>query len=99
MGPRTSASLSLRKKPRVSIHSAPAQVVEGPPSTTTNNQLFVGKDPNYPNKDDNGYNAFGNYDLENFGYDVSIIAETHYVPADRVGISEERLISSIKHVK
>ena len=64
-----------------------------------NNQLFVGKDPQYPNKDDNGYNAFGNYDLENFGYDVSIIAEAHYVPADRVGISEERLISSIKHVK
>ena len=64
-----------------------------------NNQLFVGKDPDYPNKDDNGYNAMGNYDLENFGYDVSIIAEAHYVPADRVGISEERLISSIKHVQ
>ena len=41
----------------------------------------------------------GNYDLENFGYDVSIIAEAHYVPADRVGISEERLISSLKHVQ
>tara|TARA_R110002051_G_scaffold149447_1_gene221959 strand:- start:2074 stop:2649 length:576 start_codon:yes stop_codon:yes gene_type:complete len=64
-----------------------------------NNQLFVGKDPNYPNKDDNGYNAYGNYDLQNFGYDVSIIAEAHYIPADRVGISEERLISSIKHVQ
>ena len=64
-----------------------------------NNQLFVGKDPEYPNKDDNGYNAMGNYDLQNFGYDVSIIAEAHYIPADRVGISEERLISSIKHVK
>jgi hypothetical protein len=64
-----------------------------------NNQLFVGKDPKYPNKDDDGYNAYGNYDLQNFGYDVSIIAEAHYIPADRVGISEERLISSIKHVK
>ena len=64
-----------------------------------NNQLFVGKDPDYPWKDDDGYNAMGNYDLENFGYDVSIIAEAHYVPADRVGISEERLISNIKHVK
>ena len=64
-----------------------------------NNQLFVGKDPNYPNKDDNGYNAYDNYDLQNFGYDVSIIAEAHYIPADRVGISEERLISSIKHVQ
>lgn len=64
-----------------------------------NNQLFVGKNPNYPNQDDNGYNAMGNSDLTNFGYDVSIIAEAHYVPADRVGISQERLISSIKHVK
>ena len=64
-----------------------------------NNQLFVGKNPDYPNKDDNGYNAMGNYDLQNFGYNVSIIAEAHYVPADRVGISEERLISSIKHVQ
>ena len=64
-----------------------------------NNQLFVGKDPEYPNQDDNGYNAMGNSDLANFGYDVSIIAEAHYIPADRVGISQERLISSIKHVK
>ena len=64
-----------------------------------NNQLFVGKDPEYPNQDDNGYNPYGNSDLANFGYDVSVVAETHYIPADRVGISEERLISSIKHVK
>jgi len=64
-----------------------------------NNQLFVGKDPDYPNQDDNGNNPYGNYDLASFGYDVSIIAEAHYVPADRVGISQERLISSIKHVK
>jgi signal peptidase I len=64
-----------------------------------NNQLVVGKDPDYPNQDDNGYNPYGNSDLASFGYDVSIIAEAHYVPADRVGISEERLISSIKNVK
>jgi hypothetical protein len=64
-----------------------------------NNQLFVGKDPDYPNQDDDGYNPYGNSDLASFGYDVSIIAEAHYIPADRVGISEERLISSIKHVK
>tara|TARA_R110002051_G_scaffold239041_1_gene299734 strand:- start:46 stop:621 length:576 start_codon:yes stop_codon:yes gene_type:complete len=64
-----------------------------------NNQLFVGKDPNYPNEDYDGYNPYGNSDLASFGYDVSIIAEAHYVPADRVGISEERLISSIKHVQ
>ena len=61
------------------------------------NQIPIHAD--YPNQDDNGYNPYGNSDLANFGYDVSIIAEAHYVPADRVGISEERLISSIKHVK
>jgi hypothetical protein len=64
-----------------------------------NNQLFVGKDPDYPNLDDNGNNPLGNTDLSNFGYDVSIIARTHYVPADKVGISQERLITSIKHVQ
>jgi len=63
------------------------------------NQLFVGKDPQYPNLDDSGNNPFGNTDLASFGYDVSIIARAHYVPTDRVGITEERLISSIKHVQ
>tara|TARA_B110000285_G_scaffold68908_1_gene79234 strand:- start:220 stop:762 length:543 start_codon:yes stop_codon:yes gene_type:complete len=60
-----------------------------------NNQLFVGKDPDFPNQP----NPYGNSDLANFGYDVSIIAETHYIPADKVGISQERLITSIKDVK
>ena len=63
------------------------------------NQQFVGKDPDYPNKDDRGINPLGNYDLQNFGYEVSIIAETNYVPADKVGISQERLITSIKDVR
>ena len=44
-------------------------------------------------------NPLGNYDLQNFGYEVSIIAETNYVPADKVGISQERLITSIKDVR
>ena len=63
------------------------------------NQQFVGKDPQYPNKDDRGINPLGNYDLQNFGYEVSIVAETTYVPADKVGISQERLITSIKDVR
>ena len=63
------------------------------------NQQFVGKDPQYPNKDDRGINPLGNYDLQNFGYEVSIVAETIYVPADKVGISQERLITSIKDVR
>ena len=40
MGPRTSGSLSFQNKQRVSKHSAPAQVVEGPPSQSHSN-LFV----------------------------------------------------------
>ena len=51
------------------------------------NQLFVGKDPRYPNKP----NPFEN-DLDKFGYDVSIICKTHSVPSNKVGISRERLI-------
>jgi hypothetical protein len=51
-----------------------------------NNQLFVGKDPDYP------YNENPlNPGLENFGYNVSIICTAHYVPADRVQITRERL--------
>jgi len=40
-------------------------------------QYFVGKNPSYDFKDDNGYN-------------VSVICETHYVPADKVQIQLER---------
>ena len=51
------------------------------------NQLFVGKDPKYPNAP----NPIET-DLANFGYDVSFICKTHYVPADKVGITRERLV-------
>ena len=50
------------------------------------NQLYVGKDPRYPNKP----NPYEN-DLDKFGYDVSIICKTHAVPSDKVGITRERL--------
>jgi hypothetical protein len=51
-----------------------------------NNQLFVGKDPDYP------YNENPlNPGLENFGYNLSIICTAHYVPADKVQITKERL--------
>lgn len=45
-----------------------------------NNQMFVGKDPNYPY-------ATG---LNNFGYDVSVICKTHYVAPDKVNITLSR---------
>jgi hypothetical protein len=51
------------------------------------NQYFMGKNPAYPNNP-NPYNP----GLENFGTSVSIICSTHYIPADKVGISQERLV-------
>jgi hypothetical protein len=51
-----------------------------------NNQLFVGKDPDYP------YNTNPlNPGLENFGSNISTICTAHYVPADKVQITKERL--------
>ena len=54
---------------------------------TTSNQYFMGKNPDYPN-DVNPLNP----GLEDFGSSISIICQTHYVPADKVGITQERLI-------
>jgi len=50
------------------------------------NQLFVGKDPAYP-YDVNPLNP----GLENYGSNYSIICTAHYVPADKVQITRERL--------
>jgi len=50
-----------------------------------NNQLWVGKDPDYPY----GVNPT-NPDLQNFGYNVSISCTAHYLPADKVNLSKER---------
>lgn len=50
------------------------------------NQLFAGKDPDYP------YNENPlNPGLENFGQDVSIICKAHLTPSDRVQITRERI--------
>jgi hypothetical protein len=55
-------------------------------NNVNNNQLFVGKDPDYP------YNENPlNPGLENFGSNISIICTANYVPADRVQITRERL--------
>jgi hypothetical protein len=50
------------------------------------NQLFVGKDPDYP-YDVNPLNP----GLENFGTNLAVICFGHYVPADKVQITRERL--------
>lgn len=49
-------------------------------------QFWAGKDPDYP------YNTNPlNPGLEEFGYSVSVIAEAHYVPTDRINIIKARL--------
>ena len=65
-------------------------------------QYFVGKDPDYPNSPqplpqlNNPIGAYPlpsplwNPGLDEFGYNVSIICNTHYIPADKVGITLER---------
>ena len=50
--------------------------------STVGNQYFVGKNPEYPNEG-NPLNP----DLDEFGNSLSIICQTHYVPADKVAIS------------
>ena len=53
-------------------------------------QFFVGKDPAYPYTDANNVNPLET-DLNEFGYNVSVICSAHYVPADRVGIVNQRI--------
>lgn len=50
------------------------------------NQLFVGKDPAYP-YEPNPLNP----GLENYGTNLSVICTAHYVPADKVQITRERI--------
>jgi len=52
-------------------------------------QFFTGKDPAYDFKDDFGNNPLET-DLNEFGYNISVICTTHYVPADKVQIQLER---------
>ena len=44
------------------------------------NQLFVGKNPDY---------AYSK-GLDDFGANLSIICQTHYIPSDKLGITKER---------
>jgi len=49
-------------------------------------QFFAGKDPDYPY----ATNPL-NPGLDQFGYNVSVVCETHYIPTDRVNIIKQRL--------
>ena len=69
--------------------------------TSTNAaQYFVGKDPDYPNTPQPSNPPGATYPLpsplwnpglDEFGYNVSIICQTAYIPADKVGITFERM--------
>lgn len=48
--------------------------------SVVDNQLFVGKNPEYPYSEG----------MQDFGSSISIICQTHLVPADKVGLSLER---------
>ena len=49
-------------------------------------QFFTGKDPDYP------YNVNPlNPGLDQFGYNVSVTCECHYVPSDRLNLIKSRL--------
>jgi len=52
-------------------------------------QFFTGKDPDYDFKDDLGNNPLET-DLNEFGYNITVVCNTHYVPADKVQIQLER---------
>ena len=63
-------------------------------------QYFVGKDPDYPNSPQPSNPPGATYPLpsplwnpglDEFGYNVSIICQTTYIPADKVGITFERM--------
>jgi|MDSV01.2.fsa_nt_gb hypothetical protein len=54
------------------------------------NQYFVGKNPDYPN-DPNPINLNGGPgDLSAYGSSISIICKTHYVQADKLGLTQAR---------
>ncbi len=68
--------------------------------STNANQFFVGKDPDYPNDPQPSNPAGATYPLpvplwnpglNEFGWNQSIICNTVYIPADKVGITLERM--------
>ena len=53
---------------------------------TPADNFFAGKNPDFPNS----INPL-NPGLENFGYNVSIVCECHYVPSDKLNLIKSRL--------
>ena len=56
------------------------------------NQYFVGKNPDYPNNENTINLSGGPGDLSAYGSSISIICKTHYVQADKLGLTQARYI-------
>ena len=54
------------------------------------NKYFVGKNPDYPNKNSDGSDNPLNPGLEDFGSNLFVICKTYRVPSDKVGISPHK---------
>ena len=57
---------------------------------TISNQYFVGKNPDYPNNVNTINKTDGPGDLSAYGSNISIICKTHYVQADKLGLTQAR---------
>lgn len=57
---------------------------------TNTTQFFAGKDPDFPYNSSNKVNPL-NPGLDQFGYNVSVTCECHYIPGDRINIQPYRL--------
>jgi hypothetical protein len=57
---------------------------------TNATQFFTGKDPQYPYTDADGNNPL-NEGLSQFGYNVEVRCDCHYVPSDRLNIIKSRM--------
>ena len=56
------------------------------------NQYFAGKNPDYPNNENVINKSGGPGDLSAYGSSISIICKTHYVQADKLGLTQARYI-------
>ena len=56
------------------------------------NQFFVCKNPDYPNNENTINLSGGPGDLSAYGSSISIIVKTHYVQADKLGLTQARYL-------
>ena len=59
---------------------------------TISNQYFAGKNPDYPNNVNSINKTDGPGDLSAYGSNISVICKSHYVQADKLGLTQARYI-------